>query len=824
MSRRRWLALAIAGVAFLLLAGRVIAALWVDRAWYVSLGADPLWRAMAGHTLAVRIGAWALATAFVYANIYGVRRSVVSVVLPRRVGDLEIGEEVPPPMLTAAAFAVAVVLGGVLALGGPSWLDLASARYGLPFGETDPAFGYDLGFFVYWLPLEQVTYEWALICTVVVIAVVVVLYALTPSLRWEEGRLRVTGYVRKHLTILGAVVLALLAWSHRLDAFELLIRGSGADGAFTYADRHVNVSTDLLLALLTFSAAIAVIVTGWVGQVRLAFGIVTVVLVTSLVLRQVLPAVADRLATTETPAAREGPYRATRAAYTRRAFAVDRITRATAPSLAHVGDIARAVPAWEPQLLRLALERAGAGMLVGDFAWRSRRGEVRAITINAPAGGTDASPGEPWRLVDVSVAPANVGGELPPQPPSTERAEVLLAPVFFHPGALTPLVIDDDDGAVIGAPFTSFLSRLAHAWSQQNFRLLSTPDGVSGKSQRMLVRRDVRERVQRLAPSLLLGRAVVPISVGDTVWWAVDLYAWSNHYPLSEHLEVAGTSVSYLRHAAVALVHAHTGATMLVADADARLDPMARAWIKRFPNIFMTSDRLPAAIAAQLQAPIDAVEAQAIEFARVGSRSEPVAGRRVPESGADSLVGREGEPPFAGSEEGQPLFHTIPVVDGDDRVRGVIATAATLTRDPVWVPLDDGDVRWTPAVARLRRWSDSASARGDARTVRGAVRVIPVAGRAVLVQPSYRWRSDAPPTLAAVAVFDRGSVVPLEALAPGADSAIIPGAPGGDARFREHVTRLYERMREAMRRGDWPAFGAAYDSLGGVVRQRRRVP
>ena len=80
MSRRRWLALAIAGVAFFLLAGRLIAALWVDRAWYAALGADSLWRTMVAHTLAARAGAWILATAFVYANIYGVRRSVVSVV------------------------------------------------------------------------------------------------------------------------------------------------------------------------------------------------------------------------------------------------------------------------------------------------------------------------------------------------------------------------------------------------------------------------------------------------------------------------------------------------------------------------------------------------------------------------------------------------------------------------------------------------------------------------------------------------------------------------------------------------------------------------
>lgn len=833
MSRRRWLALAVAGVASFLLAGRLVAAIWVDRAWYASLGADALWRTMVGHTLAARIGAWILATSFVYANIYGVRRSVVSVVLPRRVGDLEIGEELPPRMLTAAAFAMAVALGGVLALAGPSWLSLAEARFGLPFGETDPAFSYDLGFFVYWLPLEQALYAWALICTAVVIAVVVLLYALTPSLRWENGRLRVTGYVRRHLTILGAVVLALLAWSHRLDALELLITGSGVDGAFTYADRHVNVSTALLLALLTFSAAIAVVATGWIGQVRLAFGIVTVVLVTSLLLRQVLPAIADRMAGTGTPGAREGPYLATRAAYTRRAYAVDRIARGIGPSLGSLGEIAGAVPAWEPEPLRFALERAGTGVLVGDFTWLVQDGALHALAVEAPAGTASEGIVGPWRLIDVPLAPSHVGGELSPQPIAVDRGDRVLAPVYFQPDAVAPLVVEDAEGAIIGAPFDSFLARLAHAWSQQNFRLLR-PGGPSGQKRRMLVRRDVRERVRRLAPAFMPGRAVVPMVAGDTLWWAVDLYAASNHYPLSEHLDVAGESVSYLRHAAIGLVNGHTGATLLVSDPDARLDPMARAWIRRFPRLFIPTQRLPAGLAAQLPAPMDAILAQAAEFARVGSRSEPVAGRRVPDTGGDSLVGLDRHAPIAPGEASGPPYHTIPVVDADDRVRGVITAAASAGSDPVWVPLDDGDVRWTAAAARMRRWSDSASARGDARTVRGAIRVVAVDGRAVLVQPTYRWRSDTPPTLAAVAVFDRGAVFPIEALARGEGGGGV-GGRGADSttfvplveeggRFSTDVARLYDRMRESMRRGDWRAFGAAYDSLGVVVRQRGRAP
>jgi hypothetical protein len=43
----------------------------------------------------------------------------------------------------------------------------------------------------------------------------------------------------------------------------------------------------------------------------------------------------------------------------------------------------------------------------------------------------------------------------------------------------------------------------------------------------------------------------------------------------------------------------------------------------------------------------------------------------------------------------------------------------------------------------------------------------------------------------------------------------------GGAEFQERVRQLYEEMRRASQRGDWAAFGRAFDSLGAIVRERR---
>ncbi|MBP9107351.1 MAG: UPF0182 family protein, partial [Gemmatimonadaceae bacterium] len=102
MSRRRWLLGGVIALAALLLVGRVVAGWYVDFLWFDALGAADVWRARAVDLLILRGGAFVVGTLFVFLNLWAVRHSVVSLVLPRRVGNLEIGEEVPGQYLMAA--------------------------------------------------------------------------------------------------------------------------------------------------------------------------------------------------------------------------------------------------------------------------------------------------------------------------------------------------------------------------------------------------------------------------------------------------------------------------------------------------------------------------------------------------------------------------------------------------------------------------------------------------------------------------------------------------------------------------------------------------
>jgi uncharacterized membrane protein (UPF0182 family) len=196
------------------------------------------------------------------------------------------------------------------------------ARLGVSFRESDPYFQHDLGFYTNWLPFEKASYSWAMLLTVGVALVVVMLYSLTPGLRWERAGLRMSARVRKHLSVLAALLLLITMWSYRLESYELLIRGSGEAGVFSYVDHQWLLPGLVILSVATAAAAITVLLSGWTGQLRTSFVAVTAIVVLSVTVQEIIPLLVRRFTPRETLMVEERPYVATRAEYTRRAYAL----------------------------------------------------------------------------------------------------------------------------------------------------------------------------------------------------------------------------------------------------------------------------------------------------------------------------------------------------------------------------------------------------------------------------------------------------------------------------------------------------------------------
>jgi hypothetical protein len=387
------------------------------------------------------------------------------------------------------------------------------------------------------------------------------------------------------------------------------------------------------------------------------------------------------------------------------------------------------------------------------------------------------------------------------------------------------VIVPEREGDVAAPDIAGWPERLAHAWDQQNLRLLFGDADL--REPRMVLHRAVHDRVQRLAPFFKQGVQVTPLVHRDSLYWVVHLYSASNSYPLSERMRVGDEEISYLHHAAVALVQAHTGRVLLVPDS--LPDPIARTWTSRFSSMFTTAGDLPAGLAGLLPPPVDLAVAQATAFARVGTRGELVPSAHLPRSaGGDTLFDGVRWPLFL-IPDGRTAAWAIPVLDASERVRGLIVSVGGAQWETVWHPLPPPGPRWPSIIDSLQHVPDTLGAAArDAPVKRGPVRVVPTRDGAAFVQTTYLWRAEGTPTVLRIAVLAHDSLSSGATLARAAGvpdtSGFGPRLPATPAEFRERVELLYRAMRDGLQRGDWIAFGKAYDELGRLLRATARQP
>ncbi|MCC6243836.1 MAG: UPF0182 family protein [Gemmatimonadaceae bacterium] len=829
MRARSGVVVVIAVVAILLLAGRAVTALVVDHAWYVAMGIPTVFWERVSATALLQGGAWLVGGLFAFANLHAVRQTIRAVAVPSRLANLDFTAMIPPRRLLSITIVCAALIGLGLALPLTDWTPVSMARHGVPFSEIEGILDHDLGFYVYRLPLEETAYIWSLVTLIVMIAVVTLLYALTRSVRMDGRRIIASTHARRHLSVLGALVLLLLAWSYRLDGFDLLQFGSGPDGLFLRIDHSIALQVDRVLVMLCGIAAPIFLRAAWLGQLRGAFVTLSIVLTAAIGGRYLLPIALNRSSWIGDPSTRDLPYVAARTLYSRRAFDVDGIRavpgdtllarRDSARTRLSLRDLGEQASVWDPQSLSSrAADGRGTLVDVTPPSWtRDERGRITAISVRRPL-----AVGDPWVVTAADVTqPALRDSVLDVD--FADTAEESEGPIVA-PGMQGIRLVRDPAG-VMGTPLRGWGMRIAHAWAERDPSLLRA-ESTDGPASRLVSSRDVRERVQRVAPIFVQSDEVTPLVHNGTVLWALSLYSASDHYPLSQRWMIRGAARSYFRLAATALVDANTGRIRLIPVA--RPDPIARTWLARVPALVVAPPDLPPGLLDQLPTPTDGVVAQLQTFARYGSRSEGAIIRQIPDSLFES-----GAPPMhliRGAGASSAPAWSVPLLAGE-QIDGILTAVGGRYRGAYWDSTTVPRARWAIAVERLRAALDSSRAslpdgtRREPRIRFGRVHVVAGERGPILLQALFWNQADGAPLVRRVAVSD-GARVGLGATATEA-AAMLRGTPiaGGGAAWQPadgadrdaRMARLYDVMRDAMRRGDWTRFGAAFDTLGLVV-------
>lgn len=219
------------------------------------------------------------------------------------------------------------VVGGIVGLGfAEGWQLWLLALYGEPFGQTDPRFGLDVGFYIYRVGAwRNVAASLAALAVFALLAVVVI-YAYGRQIRVQDNELLFRRPARSHILALVAVVLvarAALLWLRRYElpfTQHSLFPGAG------WTDSYVRIPGLALAAVTSLAAALVCLYVIRPGQrARPAYLAVAVHVVVWICGTALVPAIVQRVAVTPNEIDKEAPFITHALAATRRAFGLESV-------------------------------------------------------------------------------------------------------------------------------------------------------------------------------------------------------------------------------------------------------------------------------------------------------------------------------------------------------------------------------------------------------------------------------------------------------------------------------------------------------------------
>ncbi len=407
-----------------------------------------------------------------------------------------------------------------------------------------------------------------------------------------------------------------------------------------------------------------------------------------------------------------------------------------------------------------------------------------------------------------------------------------------------------------GVRLDSLLRRALFAFHQFDVRIALT-SYITADS-RIQFWRGVQDRVQRIAPFLTLDRDPYLVLSDGRLFWIQDAYTVSNTFPYSEPYR---DRVNYIRNSVKVIVDAYLGSVAFyVVDPD---DPVLGAYRAALPALFRPLEEMPEGLKRHLRYPQDLFEAQ-VEKYRTYHMTVP----QVFYNGEDIWeVPRQiqGFKPMSirpihalGDEYGvqqhmSPYFVLMRLL-GEDRVQFLLMTPMTpANRDNMiaWIAARSdfpgygeliayklpkerlilGPIQVQAMIDQDTRISEQISLwdqRGS-RVIRGHLLVIPIEQSLLYVKPVYLIAEGTEiPQLKRVIVSD-GDRIAMELTLEEAVAAVFgrtsprPGLAApleAGAEDRRPATReAFKAAEEALRDGNWDAFGRAMQALKRVLEE-----
>ena len=892
-------------VVLLFLAGPSLLRFYTDWLWFGEVGYQHVFATMLRTQGTLFTAAFVIAIGWFLLNL---RLALASVGDLHPVFTTREGIEVTLPsgkqlrgIATAAATLLAVIIGLFAAGRWELWL---AWRHGVPFNVSDPILGHDVGFYVYSLPFLQMLRGLGQALVVLAALTSGGLYLVSGSLSSGfPNRMSMTPSARRHLSLLVAAFLLLLAWGAWLQRPEELVQTSGLLHGANYADVYGRMPAALVQVVAGLIGAVLALLHAFGSRnwpIPAAVGLYALVSMAGGGYANLL----QRFSVTPNEQVRETPFIEHNIAGTRRAFALDEVEvrSVSGDALLTRDDIARNsetlenVRLWDHAPLLETFGQIQEIRTYYDFASvdndRYRiNGSLRQVMLSARELNSASLPARTWvneRLTfthgyGLTLGPVNqVTSEglpvlfvrnLPPETipdlkidePSLYFGELsndyvivrTRTPEFHYPrGDENETTRYSGKG---GVPLGSLWRKVLFALRFGSYQILLSDD--IGPESRILFNRNIRERVERIAPFLELDRDPYLVLAEGRLYWLFDTYTVSNRYPYS----TPAGRVNYIRNSVKFVIDAYDGTTTAyLSDAN---DPIAATFARIFPNTFKPLAEMPAAIREHVRYPEDIFAIQAQVYSTYHMMQPAVYYNREDQWEIPSVDD--------GNERSvmQP-YYTIMRLPGEKEAEFIQMLPFTPRRRDnlaAWlVARSDGEhygrlrvfefpkqkLVFGPrqVVARIAQdqvispqitlWNQQGS-----QVIWGTLMVIPIEESLIYVRPLYlRASGGRIPELTRVIVAYENRIVmeetleeglarlfatggarpaaPAETRAPGAPAPAPPppattGSDAGLSALAAEAQRHYERAVQAQKAGDWAAYGEELRLLGEALSRMR---
>jgi uncharacterized protein len=653
--RRRPFFLILAVICLIIFGGGTALSYYVDALWFGSLGYGDVFR----RTLSLR---WAVFVAFLAATffiLYGwflaLRRAYQPDLLSG--GIIYIARQpVKLPVeriLRLIALIVTLLIAAATGAGmAGEWPTFALYWYAphTTGGMVDPIFGKSLHFYLFTLPAWQLITEWLLTLAVIACGIALFFVLITGSIRVLAGQ-RGSSIPPpwRGFSISFAFFLLILSMRVYISRFEALFEEHTIFGGVTYTDAHVLLNGLLVVcAALILGGAIASINVVSAPRVRwLATSIAPAVV--CYVALQLIGWYVGNFIVKPNELVRERPFIAYNIEMTREAYGLDRISQREFPAETTVEATdptdnqatLQNIRLWDWRALQDTLRQIQEIRTYYDFPdididRYEIDGTMRQVMLATRELSVDKLPESSRNWINekliythgygITMNPVNgftseglptlILSNMPIQSTvksvNVTRPEIYFGELtntdvyvktrqqeFNYPqGQTNNLTSYEGSGGIL---LGGFLRRILIAFNQGDLTKLPFSDDINAQS-RLLMRRNVRDRVTALAP-LLTFDSDPYIVIGDDgrLSWMMDAFTTSDSYPYSSRYPLNGNPINYMRNSVKVVIDAYDGTTTFyVFDAQ---DPIIAAYRQMFPSLFKDASVMPAALRKHVRYP-----------------------------------------------------------------------------------------------------------------------------------------------------------------------------------------------------------------------------